>query len=443
MPSRIMKTQCQRTPIELWGGVECTVNRVRNRYFNQLDRSGHWTRGEDLDLFAGLGLRTLRFPVLWETLAPDSLDHIDWLWPDKRLAKLKSLGIRPIVGLLHHGSGPRYTDLIDPFFPEKFARFALEVARRYPWIDAYTPINEPLTTARFSTLYGHWFPHKQDDRSFACAILNESRATVLAMEKIREINPDAILIQTEDLGRTFSTREMKYQADFDNERRWLTWDLLLGRVQRKTPMWNYLIWAGATLDDLAFFEEQRCRVDILGINHYVTSDRYLDENVGSYPLEVRGRNHRHVYADDAAVRARSIVSGGFSAAIAEAHNRYALPIALTEVHLGSTVDEQMRWFHEAWQSAETTRARGMDVRAVTAWALLGSSDWNSLVTREDGNYEAGAFELRDGQPQPTALADLLTTLVRENRFTNPSLKSRGWWRKRSRLRPFVRDALAA
>jgi dTDP-4-dehydrorhamnose reductase len=423
--------------------VECTVNRVGNRYFNQLDRSGHWARGEDLDLFAGRGFRTLRFPILWETLAPDSLDHIDWSWADERLAKLKSLGIRAIVGLLHHGSGPRYTDLIDSLFPEKFARFAFEVARRYPWIDAYTPINEPLTTARFSALYGHWYPHKQDDRSFACAILNESRATVLAMEKIREVNSDAILIQTEDVGRTFSTREMKYQANFDNERRWLTWDLLLGRVQRGTPMWNYLDWAGVTLDELAFFEEPRCQVDILGINHYVTSDRYLDENVGSYPLEVRGRNHRHVYADDAAVRARSIVSGGFSAAIAEAHNRYALPIVLSEVHLGSTVDEQMRWFHEAWQAARTTRERGMDVRAVTAWALLGSFDWNSLVTREDGNYEAGVFELRNGHPQRTALADLLMTLVRENRFTDSSLESRGWWRKRSRLRPFLLDELAA
>ena len=438
-----MKTQCQQTLIELWGGVECTVNRVRNRYFNQLDRSGHWARGEDLDLFAGRGFRTLRFPILWETLAPDSLDHIDWSWADERLAKLKSLGVRAIVGLLHHGSGPRYTDLIDPLFPEKFARFAFEVARRYPWIDAYTPINEPLTTARFSALYGHWYPHKQEDRSFACAILNESRATVLAMEKIREVNSDAILIQTEDVGRTFSTREMKYQADFDNERRWLTWDLLLGRVQRGTPMWNYLVWAGVTLDELALFEEPGCQVDILGINHYVTSDRYLDENVGRYPLEVRGRNHRHVYADDAAVRARSIVSGGFSAAIAEAHNRYALPIVLSEVHLGSTVDEQMRWFHEAWQAAQITRERGMDVRAVTAWALLGAFDWNSLVTRGDGNYEAGVFELCNGHPQPTALADLLMTLVREHRFTDSSLESRGWWRKRSRLRPFLRDELAA
>jgi len=141
--------------IQLWGGVECTVNRVGDRHFNQLELSGHWHREADLERFAELGIRTLRFPLLWETLAPQSLDHIDWSWPDARLAKLKALGIRPIVGLLHHGSGPAYTSLIDPAFPEKLSRFAALIARRYPWVDAYTPINEPLTTARFSGLYGH------------------------------------------------------------------------------------------------------------------------------------------------------------------------------------------------------------------------------------------------------------------------------------------------
>src|SRR4051794_2868661 len=139
--------------IELWGGVECTINRVGDRYFNQLQRSGHWQRLDDLDRFAELGIRTLRFPILWEALAPDSVDEIDWSWTDQRLERLRALGIRPIAGLLHHGSGPRYTSLIDPEFPEKLAAFAGAVARRYPWIDLYTPVNEPLTTARFSGLY--------------------------------------------------------------------------------------------------------------------------------------------------------------------------------------------------------------------------------------------------------------------------------------------------
>src|SRR3954469_11407652 len=118
--------------LQLWGGVECTVNRVGDRFFNQLERNGHWDRAQDLERFAQLGLHTLRFPVLWETLAPDSPDEIDWTWPDGRLQRARDLGIKPIAGLLHHGSGPAYTNLLDPGFPEKFARYAGKVARRYP-----------------------------------------------------------------------------------------------------------------------------------------------------------------------------------------------------------------------------------------------------------------------------------------------------------------------
>src|SRR5215212_2872815 len=188
------------TKIDLWGGAECTINRVGDRYFNQLRRSGHWDRVEDLDRFAELGLRTLRVPLLWEALAPDAPDEIDWSWSDSRIERLRSLGIRPIAGLLHHGSGPHYTDLLDPLFPEKLAHYASLVARRYPWVSDYTPVNEPLTTARFSGLYGHWYPHGRDNGAFARALVNQLRGTVLAMRAIREVNPSARLVQTDDLG---------------------------------------------------------------------------------------------------------------------------------------------------------------------------------------------------------------------------------------------------
>jgi dTDP-4-dehydrorhamnose reductase len=46
--------------MELWGGVEPTLNRVADRYFSQLERSGHHERLSDLERCADLGLRTLR-----------------------------------------------------------------------------------------------------------------------------------------------------------------------------------------------------------------------------------------------------------------------------------------------------------------------------------------------------------------------------------------------
>lgn len=141
-------TQAGQTPIvELWAGIECTVNRVGDRFFDQLERNGHYSRTEDLEQFAALGVKAIRYPVVWERIAPGGIDCADWSWTDDRLNRLRELDIRPIAGLVHHGSGPASTSLIDPQFGEKLAQFARAVATRYPWIDAYTPINEPLTTA--------------------------------------------------------------------------------------------------------------------------------------------------------------------------------------------------------------------------------------------------------------------------------------------------------
>ena len=82
----------------------------------------------------------------------------------------------------------------------------------------------PLTTARFSGLYGFWYPHERDDRAFAQMLVNECRASVLAMQAIREVNPRAQLVQTEDIGKVYSTPLLAYQAEFENERRWVTLD---------------------------------------------------------------------------------------------------------------------------------------------------------------------------------------------------------------------------
>jgi dTDP-4-dehydrorhamnose reductase len=421
-------------PMEIWGGVECTINRVGNRYFDQVKRSGHWQRAdEDLARFAQLGLRTLRFPILWETIAPQSPNEMDWSWTDARLRRLQELGIRPIAGLLHHGSGPRYTSLIDPEFPAKFAHFAAAVAGRYPWIDVYTPINEPLTTARFSGRYGHWYPHGRDDGTFVRALVNQCRAIALAMTEIRKVNSDAILLQTDDLGRTFSTTDLQHQARFDNERRWLGWDLTRGDVQPGHVMWNYLIESGADAADLQSLGEKPCPPNIVGLNYYVTSDRFLDDNTEDYPPEIHGGNGWQIYADDAAVRACHQFSG-FGGVIREAHARYHAPIALTEVHLGCTPDEQLRWFMEAWNASSEARARGINLKAVTAWALLGSFDWNTLVTGSQGHYEAGVFDLSDGPPKPTLLADALARLALGCPIPDRSLDSPGWWRRPDRFR---------
>jgi dTDP-4-dehydrorhamnose reductase len=419
--------------LELWGGVECTFNRVGGSYFDQLGMSGHDARARDLDLFASLGIKAIRYPVLWERAAPEGLARADWTWADARLARLRELKLRPVVGLVHHGSGPLDTSLVDTKFPEKLAEYARAVAGRYPHVEDYTPVNEPLTTARFSGLYGHWHPHGRCKETFARALVTQLRAVVLSMRAVREVNPSARLVQTEDLGKTFSTRALKAQAEFENERRWLTFDILCGRLDRRRPMWDFLVGAGIDEAELEWFLENPCPPDLVGVNHYLTSERFLDERLERYPPHTHGGNGLHAYADVEAVRARAEGCAGPRALLAEVWERYGLPVAVTEAHLGCTREEQLRWFAEVWEAARSLREEGADVRAVTAWALLGSFDWDSLVTRAQGHYEPGVFDLRGGAPRPTALAGLIKELARGEEPAHAVLDAPGWWQRLERL----------
>jgi dTDP-4-dehydrorhamnose reductase len=421
-------------PLQLWAGAECSVVRIGSGYVDQAERTGHVSRVGDMDRLAGLGARAVRQAVLWERTAPEADERCDWRWADERLAMLRELGVRPILGLLHHGSGPRHTGLLGPSFVARFARFAQSVAERYPWVTDYTPVNEPLTTARFSGLYGHWYPHERSDRAFVRALLNQCGAVRAAMRAIREVQPGARLVQTEDIGTVFATPRLAYQAGFENARRFLSLDLLTGRVDRLHPLWRWLLVpGGATERELDDFVADPMPPDIVGINYYVTSDRFLDERVSRYPPGTHGGNGRDAYADVEAVRVRAGGIVGHGAVLRTLAARYGLPVAITEAHLAGPPEEQIRWLWEAWTAAEEARAEGVDVRAVTLWSAFGAYDWDSLLVERRGTYEAGAFDVRGPEPRPTPLASVARDLGTRGWSDHPLLAGDGWWRRPARL----------
>ena len=250
---------------------------------------------------------------------------------------------------------------------------------------------------------------------------------------IREINPRARLIQTEDLGKTFSTNKLAAQTRFENDRRWLTFDVLCGRLDHRHPLWNYFLSSGITDRELLWYVENPCQPDILGVNHYLTSERFLDHRTELYPAAAIGENGRERYADVEAVRVPIERDLGPGPRLSEIWQRYHLPLAVTEAHLGCSNDEQLRWFYQVWTAAQNLRADGADIRAVTAWALFGSFDWNSLLVRNDNIYEPGVFDIRHAQPRPTPLAQMLQELAAGATPSNPALNDAGWWMRPERV----------
>src|SRR5690349_10314063 len=96
-------TNLPHSGLEVWVGIECTINRIGNTYREQLDYSGHYMRPGDVRALADLGITHLRYPVLWEKHQRNESKPIDWRWAERRLSQITSCGMVPVVGLLHHG----------------------------------------------------------------------------------------------------------------------------------------------------------------------------------------------------------------------------------------------------------------------------------------------------------------------------------------------------
>jgi dTDP-4-dehydrorhamnose reductase len=281
-------------------------------------------------------------------------------------------------------------------------------------------------------LYGFWYPHKKNDVSFIRILLNELKAINLAMAEIRKVNPAAKLVQTEDLAKTYSTPLLSYQADFENQRRWLTYDILSGKFDVNHPLWRYFMRLGIEAGDLQFFIDHPCMPDILGLNYYVTSERYLDENTDNYPQGAIGENAVHQYADVEAIRVQIQEPTGLSVLLREAWRRYQIPMAITEVHLHCSRDEQMRWLKEVYDTALGLKYEGIDIIAVTVWALLGSYGWDKLLTSFPGTYETGVFDTSGGKIRPTALKELVNCLTNDSSELDHIATGAGWWKNNER-----------
>ena len=91
--------------MEMCSGFECTLNRIGDRYQGQhlLQECEKCTAY--LRALPGLGVSPFRYLVAWDDVSTPRQ------WALEDLTFLAAHNITAIVGLLHHGSGPKNTSL--------------------------------------------------------------------------------------------------------------------------------------------------------------------------------------------------------------------------------------------------------------------------------------------------------------------------------------------
>jgi beta-glucosidase/6-phospho-beta-glucosidase/beta-galactosidase len=241
-------------------GIECSYPTIEGGRWrmDQLEATGHyryWRR--DLALVRELGLRYLRYGPPFHRICSGPGTY-DWSFMDDVAAEMQALCIVPIVDLCHFGVPDWVGDFQNPEVPSLLADYARAFARRYPWVQFYTPVNEMYVTARMSALEGVWNEQLRSDAAFVTATRHLARASVLAMQAIASERPDAIFINSESsefYQACCPDPRIRRIADFENQRRFLALDLLYA-VPVRGDMYTYLLDNGLPPGEYDWFMNQ-------------------------------------------------------------------------------------------------------------------------------------------------------------------------------------------
>ncbi len=344
-------------------GVENSHPTVQNGRVrvDEMEKCGHYKRWrDDFDCVQDLSLRFLRYgPPLHRThLGPD---RFDWAFADETFAELRRRQITPIVDLCHFGVPDWVGNFQNPDFPALFGRYAGEFARRFPWVQLYTPVNEMYICALFSARYGWWNEQLQNDQSFVTALKHIVKANVMAMHAILQVRRDALFIQSESSEYFHAEDPLAIKpAEIRNAERFLSLDLNYGR-RVDSEMYEFLRDNGMTREEYHWFLENDCRHHcIMGNDYYVTNEHRV-----SHPETVAPAGEVFGYCE----------------ITREYYRRYRLPVMHTETNFaeGPKGDEAVQWLWKEWANVLRLRNGGVPIVGFTWYSITDQVGWETQL----------------------------------------------------------------
>lgn len=327
----------------------------------------------DLELLRSASLSLLRYSVPWHRIERTP-GVFDFSWFDQPMRFMQKHGMTPILDPLHHISFPDWLDqgFANPDFPRLYERFVAEICRRYPWVTHYTIFNEPLPTTLFCSYTGWWYPHRKSDNDFVRMAGNVARAICAVGAMLQRECPGVKFIHI-DTCETHRAKDRQSEAwtEFANHRRFLMHDLILGRIDKKHPLYGYVHQNGLGDDDLKALADTPSRIDILGLDYYIHSeiewywDRKLNRANIAWPVE-----------DPV----------GFTAVAGEYVDRFRLPVMLSETNLRGSYLDRLTWLKFMEEQCESLAARA-DFRGFCWYPSIDSTDWCHFCTKATGTVD--------------------------------------------------------
>ena len=366
-------------------GIECsdpTIDHGRTRR-DQLEECGHYAHWKkDLQLVKSMGLKVLRYGLPYHRMHRGP-GRYDWSFADEALGEIKRLGITPILDLMHFGVPDWLGNFQNPELPMHFANYAEAVARRYPWVRFYTPVNEIYVTAKLSAKDGIWNEQLKSGRGFVTALKHCVAASILATQRIAKHRPDCVIVQSESAEYVHQgTATPDPQIELWNKLRLASLDLLYAHPP-DADVYVYLTSHGLTRQEYEWFMRgEPPGYQVMGNDYY-------------------GKNEKIMLPDGSTCQAEDVL--GWYQLTREYYDRYRKPVMHTETnHIDPALAPS--WLWKQWINVLRMRRDGVPVLGFTWYSLTDQVDWDQALKQKKGTVNAcGLFDL-ERKERPVAQA---------------------------------------
>jgi hypothetical protein len=366
-------------------GIECSYPTIKNKTLMRdlLAECKHYDNWKtDLGLVKELGLKVLRYGLPYYAIQK-SIDNYDWSFADEVMNEIKKLEITPILDLMHFGVPDWIGDYQNPELPIFFSKYAGAVAKRYPWVKFYTPVNEIYVTAKMSAKEGVWNEQLKSDRAFVTALKNIVASSILATHQIARQRPDCVIVQSESAEYIHEAYVSKSpEISIINKTRFLALDLLYAHPP-DADVCIYMFDNGLTRDEYNWFMAgEPPGYQVIGNDYY-------------------GRNEFIRLSDGSYLNASDVF--GWYTVTRQYYERYKKPVMHTETNTFDATDAPV-WLWKQWLNILQMRKDGVPVLGFTWYSLIDQIDWDIGLAEKKGTInECGLFGL-DRKPHPVAEA---------------------------------------
>jgi beta-glucosidase len=354
--------------LDTWENSEKEAKSPSNYVSGKL--ADHYNRyEEDFDLLTDLNMNSFRFSVEWSRIEPEeNAWNVEAIEHYKRyVAELKKRGIEPVVTLFHYTLPVWFANRGG--FEKKsnvkfFTRFAQKIIGELGSdVRLIITINEAEIYAYESYMSAHYPPAYSSKRKFIRVVKNLAYAHNQTSKMLHKMN-------------------RRYKVSIaDNSAYFYAGDdsLLSRRAADFMQFWQ---------DDY-FLRKVIKTCDFLGVNYYF-SNRVYGYRIHNANEQVSDSGFDLTPAD-------------IQYCLERLHDKYHLPILITENGLADSTDDRRRWWiTQTVLGMQRAMAYGVDLMGYMHWSLVDNFEWDKGKWPRYGlvhiDYETGKRT-----PRPSAI----------------------------------------